>query len=66
MRFYKFQSRCKDRQICSFIHTMFPDKEVPGRDRYHALIREYGLINKRCKGKSTIDSTTPFASANSL
>ena len=66
MRFYRFQSRCKDRQICSFIHTMFPDMEGPGRDRYHALIREYGLINKRCKGKSTINSTTPFASTNSL
>ena len=40
--------------------TMFPDMEVPGRDRYHALIREYGLINKRRKGKSTTNSNHRF------
>ena len=40
--------------------TLFPDMEVPGRDRYHALIREYGLINKRRKGKSTTNSNHRF------
>lgn len=40
--------------------TMFPDMDVPGRDRYHALIREHGLINKRRKGKSTTNSNHRF------
>ena len=40
--------------------TMFPDMEVPGRDRYHALMREHGLTNKRRKGKSTTNSNHRF------
>lgn len=40
--------------------TMFPDMDVHSRDRYHALMREHGLTNKRRKGKSTTNSNHRF------
>lgn len=40
--------------------SMFPHVRVYGRDKYHALMKQHGLINKRRKGRSTTNSNHRF------
>lgn len=42
------------------IKDMFPHLKIYGRDKFHALMKSYGLINKRKVGRSTTNSNHRF------
>lgn len=42
------------------IKDMFPHLKIYGRDKFHALMKSYGLINKRKQGRGTTNSNHHF------